>query len=88
VNFSVTSYLSAAQARHHFGQREQADTGIRGLTVTKIHGIGQEAVTLTDSRGVSAMVLAGSKELDVDISLTGATSRMAAALAAEAIRRI
>jgi len=88
VNFGVTSYPSAAQARHQFGQREQADTGVRGLTVTKIRDVGQEAVTLTDSRGVSAMVLAGSKELDVDISLTGATSAMAATLAAEAIRRI
>jgi len=88
VNFGVTSYPSAAQARHQFEQREQADTGVRGLTVTKIRDVGQEAVTLTDSRGVSAMVLAGSKELDVDISLTGATSAMAATLAAEAIRRI
>lgn len=88
VNFSVASFPSAAQARRQFRQREQADSGVRGLTVTKIRGLGQEAVTLTDSGGVSAVVLANSKELDVNVSLTGATPHMAITLAAEAIHRI
>lgn len=88
VNFSVASFPSAALARRQFRQREQADSGVRGLTVTKIRGLGQEAVTLTDSGGVSAVVLANSKELDVNVSLTGATPHMAITLAAEAIHRI
>jgi nitrogen regulatory protein PII len=88
VNFGVTSFSSAAQARADLQRTESSDIGVRGLTVRKVRGLGQQAITLTDNQSAAALVITGSRELEVNISLRGATSRMAVTLAAEAVRRM
>jgi hypothetical protein len=88
VNYGVTSFSSAAQARADLRRTESSDVGVRGLTVRKVRGLGQEAITLTGNQSAAALVIAGSRELVVNISLRRATSRMAVTLAAEALRRM
>jgi hypothetical protein len=88
VSFGVTSFSSAALARADLRGTESADAGVRGLTLRKVRGLGQEAITLAGNQSAAALVITGSRELEVNITLRGATSRMAVTLAAEALRRM
>jgi hypothetical protein len=88
VDFGLTSFASAAQARADLRRTITSDTGVRGLTVRRAPSLGRDAITLNDKDSAAAIVVTGSRELVVNISLDGAAPRMAVTLAADAMRRM
>jgi len=84
VDFGITPYSSAAQARQSFGQTESIDEADSAMTVTKISGLGQQAMAATDNLGAEALVLTGSRVFGVDISWPQTTAPMAVTLARDA----
>jgi hypothetical protein len=88
LNFDVTSFSSAAQARGSLRDEESSDSGVTGMKILPVPGLGQEAVAVTSSEGAFALVVAGTKELTVSISWPRATAQMVITLAREAARRL
>jgi hypothetical protein len=88
VDFGVTTFASAAQARADLLRTKASDTGVRGLTLSRAPSLGRDAITLSDKDSAAAVVVTGSRELVVNISLDGATPHMAVTLAADAMRRM
>lgn len=88
LDFGVTSFSSSAQARGSLRYKESFDTGVRGMKVAHVKGLGQAAITVTSSLGAEAVVVVGTRELVINISWPHATGQMAITLAREAAKRM
>jgi hypothetical protein len=87
LDYSVTTFSSAAQARHALQSEERSDMGLSGQKIVPVPGLGQAAVAIT-GQGALALVVTGPRELTVSISWPEATYQMVVTLAREAFRRL
>ena len=93
VNFGI-SVSSAERARTDFNATESSDTGVSGLTLRHLTGIGQDAFLLVANgaggQGADVEVLAGNATFGLQIYWADAVNRpgMAVTLAREAITRL
>jgi hypothetical protein len=87
LDYGVTTFSTAAQARSALQSEERSDMGLSGQKIVAVPRLGQAAVAIT-GQGALALVVTGSRELKVSISWPAATYRMVVTLAREAFRRL
>jgi hypothetical protein len=88
LDYDVTTFSSAAQARSGLRSEARSDVGASGLKIVPVPGLGQAAVAVTGQQGALALVVTGPRELTVSISWPQATYQMVVTLAREAFRRL
>jgi hypothetical protein len=88
LDYDVTTFSSAAQARSALRSEERSDVGVSGLKIVSVPRLGQAAVAVTGQQGALALVVTGRRELEVSISWPETTYQMVVTLAREAFRRL